>query len=71
MSEERPPYKRLGQLEETSVLDRMDRALKVHRNWIWSDGLRIVKLADRVCDLEREMAELKATLERITTPGVN
>jgi len=71
MSEDRSPYKRLGQPEETSLLDRMSRALQVHREWIWADGLRILKLAHRVENLEKEMAELKATLERITTPGVN
>lgn len=71
MSEDRPPYKRPGQPEESSLLERIDRALKAQRNWIWSDGLRIVKLADRVFDLEREVAELKKALERITTPGVN
>jgi len=71
MSEDRAPYKRPGQPEENSLLDRMDRALKVHRNWIWSDGLRIVKLADRVHDLEREMAELKGTFERILTKNMN
>jgi hypothetical protein len=47
------------------------RAVRVHRDWIWHDGLRIVKLADRVRDLEQETVETKATLERITTPGVN
>ena len=71
MSEDRAPYKRLGQPQEISELDRMSRALKVHRNWIWADGLRIVKLADRVRDLETEMAELKGTLERILTKNMN
>ena len=71
MSEDRAPYKRPGQPVEISELDRMSRALKVHRNWIWADGLRIVKLADRVHDLENEMAELKGTLERILTKNMN
>lgn len=71
MSEDRAPYKRPGQPEEISESDRVSRALQVHRNWIWSDGLRIVKLADRVRDLEREMAEVKGTLERILTKNMN
>jgi hypothetical protein len=71
MSEDRAPYKRLGQPEEKSLLDRMDRALKVHKEWIWNDGLRILKLAHRVENLEKEMAEVKRILERITKPGVN
>jgi hypothetical protein len=71
MSEDRSPYRRLGQPEESSELDHLMRAVRVHRDWIWHDGLRIVKLADRVRDLEQETVETKATLERITTPGVN
>lgn len=71
MSEDWAPYKRLDQAEETSELDHLMRAVRVHRDWIWHDGLRIVKLADRVRNLERETAEMKAAVERITTPGVN
>ena len=71
MSEDRPPYKRLGQPQETSELDRMSRALQVHREWIWNDGLRILKLAHRVENLEKEMADVKGILERITKPSEN
>jgi len=71
LSEDRAPYKRPGQPQEICELERMDRALKVHRNWIWADGLRIVKLTDRVHDLERGMAELRETLDHLLTPGVN
>ena len=71
MSEDRAPYKRPGQPEEKSLLDRMSRALQVHREWIWNDGLRILKLAHRVENLEKEMADVKGILERITKPGVN
>jgi len=71
MSENGPVYKRTGLPEETSLLDRMSRALQVHREWIWNDGLRILKLANRVENLEKEMADVKGILERITTPGVN
>jgi hypothetical protein len=71
MSEDRAPYKRPGQPEENSLLDRMSRALQVHREWIWGDGLRILKLAHRVENLEKEMAEVKETLEQITKLGLN
>jgi len=71
MSEDRAPYKRPGQPQEICELERLDRALKVHRNWIWADGLRIVKLTDRVLELERGMAELRETLDHLLTPGVN
>ena len=71
LSEDRPPYKRIGQPDENSLLDRMSRALQVHREWIWNDGLRILKLAHRVENLEIEMAELKGTLERVLTKNMN
>jgi len=71
MSEDRAPYKRPGQPEENSLLDRMSRALQVHKEWIWNDGLRILKLANRVENLEKEMADVKGILERITKPGAN
>lgn len=71
MSEDRAPYKRPGQPEESSLLDRMSRALQVHREWIWGDGLRMLKLAHRIQNLEKEMAEMKARLDNISTPGVN
>jgi hypothetical protein len=71
MGEDKPAYKRLGQPEEISELERMNRALRIHRNWIFSDGLRIIKLADRVHDLERGLAELKETIDHMLTPGVN
>ena len=71
LSEDRAPYKRLGQPEENSLLDRMSRALQVHREWIWNDGLRILKLAHRVENLEKEMADVKGILERITKPSEN
>ena len=49
----------------------MSRALQVHKEWIWNDGLRILKLANRVENLEKEMADVKGILERITKPGAN
>jgi len=49
----------------------MSRALQVHREWIWNDGLRILKLAHRVENLEKEMADVKGILERITKPSEN
>jgi len=71
MSEDRAPYKRPGQPEEKSLLDRMNRALQVHREWILNDGLRILKLAHRVENLEKEMADVKGILERILTKNMN
>ena len=71
MSEDKAPYKRPGQPEEKSLLDRMSRALQVHREWIWNDGLRILKLAHRVENLEKEMADVKGTLERVLTKNMN
>ena len=71
MSEDRAPYKRLGQPQEISKSDEINRVLRVHRDWIFADGLRIMKLADRVRDLEQEMAELKGTFERILTKNMN
>jgi len=71
MSEDRAPYKRPGQPQEISESDEINRVLRVHRDWIFADGLRIIKLTDRVHDLERAMAELKETINHILTPGVN
>jgi len=71
MSEDRAPYKRPGQPQEISESDEINRVLRVHRDWIFADGLRIIKLADRVHDLERGMAELKETIDHMLTPGVN
>ena len=71
MSENGPVYKRPGLPEETSLLDRMSRALQVHREWIWHDGLRILKLAHRVENLEKEMADVRGILERILTKNMN
>ena len=71
MSEEKPPDKRPDQADENSLLDRMRRALQVHKEWIWNDGYRILKLAHRVENLEREMAKLRETLDHFLTPGVN
>jgi len=71
MSEDRAPYKRPGQPQEISESDEVNRVLRVHRDWIFADGLRIIKLADRVHDLEKEMAEVKGILERITKPSEN
>lgn len=71
MSEDRVPYKPIGQLEKLSELDRMKRAIMVHKEWIWSDGLRIVKLSSRVDTLEKEMADVKSVLERVLKPSEN
>ena len=71
MSEDRAPYKRPGQPEEKSLLARKSRALQVHKEWIWADGLMILKLAQRIENLEKEMAEVKGTLERVLTKNMN
>jgi len=71
MSEDRAPYKRPGQPEENSLLDRMSRALQVHKKWIWNDSYKILKLTQRVDRLEREMTKLRETLDHFLTPGAN
>lgn len=62
---------RLKREHDKAELEKIVRALQVHKTWIWNDGLRMVKLANRVETLENDMAELKATLERATKPSEN
>lgn len=74
MSDDRPEYKRnppADDISESDQINRMDRALRVHKQWIWSDGLRIIKLSSRVERLEKEMAETKSILERILKQTLN
>lgn len=89
MSEDRAPYKRPGQPEESitsgdqddalkirgehdrAELEQIIRALQVHKTWIWSDGLRMVKMADRIRNLEHDMAEMKGRLDRFAKLSEN
>ena len=51
--------------------DRMKRALEVHKNWIWGDGLEIAKLRTRMKHLEQDQVDLKAFINRILAKSDN
>ncbi len=71
MSEDRAPYKPITKVENITETDRMKRALEVHKNWIWGDGLEIAKLRTRMKHLEQDQAELKDFMNRILAKSDN
>jgi len=71
MSDEKTPSRAITTVEDISETDRMKRALEVHKNWIWGDGIEIAKLRTRMKRLEQDMAELKAFMSRILTKSHN
>ena len=71
MSDEKTPYRAITKVEDISEMDRMKRALEVHKNWIWGDGIEIAKLRTRMKRLEQDMADLKGFLTRFLTRSDN
>lgn len=71
MSEDRAPYKPITKVENITETDRMKRALEVHKNWIWGDGLEIAKLRTRMKHIEQDQVDLKAFIDRILTRSPN
>lgn len=71
MSEDQAPYKRIVKVENPSDMDRVKRALEVHKNWIWRDGAEIAALRTRAKNLEQDMANLKEFINRILTQSQN
>ena len=71
MSDEKAPYRASTKVEDISEIDRMKRALEVHKNWIWGDGIEIAKLRTRMRNLEQDMAHLKDFLTRFLTRSDN
>lgn len=49
----------------------MKRALEVHKNWIWGDGIEIAKLRTRMKRLEQDMADFKGFLSQFLTRSDN
>ena len=67
MSDDKTPYTAITKVGDLSAMDRMKRALEVHKNWIWGDGIEIAKLRTRMKHLEQDMTDLKAFMNRILT----
>ena len=58
-------------IEDISEMDRMRRALEVHKDWIWGDGIEIAKLRTRMKRLEKGLDELKEVVDRLVTRSEN
>lgn len=71
MSEEKKPWRVITNVEDVSETERIKRALEVHKNWIWGDGIEIAKLRTRIKHLEQDQADLKDFINRILTKGEN
>lgn len=71
MSDEKRPYRAITNVEDVSVMDRIRRALEVHKNWIWGDGIEIAKLRTRMKRLEQDVADLRGYLTRFLTGSDN
>ena len=71
MSEDSPPYRKAPDLDKISQMDRLKKVLEVYKNWIWGDGIEIAKLRTRMNRLEKELDQLKETVERISAGSEN
>lgn len=71
MSDEKRPYRAITGVEDISERDRIRRALEVHKDWIWGDGIEIAKLRTRMKHLEQDMADLRGLLTRFLTGSDN